>query len=233
MNSISERDAAKLPMGHQRAYYPGLEVSTNAQVGQGLEVFRGDDGLEVVNFGLDAVGSGSKNEAEIKESERKEPVRKKLWLIVAGVVISLLVIAAAVAGGVVASRRHGHKSATTRPDDSAGSQPSSTPSTSSNSSSSPNAAYARSGVGVTGWWTSSSSFNIRLIYQGQDGDLRLMRYHSGDGKWSMLATFEDTKAKRGTPIAASCFNVPVFYFTPVTDSNVSLAFTQLGLRGCG
>ncbi|PTB76445.1 hypothetical protein M440DRAFT_1333822 [Trichoderma longibrachiatum ATCC 18648] len=191
---------------------PGLEVSTHAQVGQGLEVF-GDDGLQVVNFGLDSIGGDPKGEAQIKETERKA-ARKKLWLIITGIV-SLLVIVAAVVGGVVASR-HRHTSS------SAGSQASSTPSPSSIPSkppSSPNDADARSGIGVTGWWTGSSSFNIRLVYRGQDGDLRVMGYHSGDGNWSRLATLEDTKAKRGTPIAASSFNVPVFYFTPVTSTN--------------
>ncbi|KAL7804740.1 hypothetical protein V8C44DRAFT_342808 [Trichoderma aethiopicum] len=212
MNSMSGRDTAGRQIVQRVDSPPGLEVSTHAQVGQGLEVF-GDDGLQVVNFGLDGIGGDSKSEAQIDETERKA-TRKKLWLMIAGV-ISLLVIVAAVVGGVVASR-HRHTSS------SAGSQASSTPSPSSTSSkppSSPNDAHARSGIGVTGWWTGSSSFNIRLFYQGQDGDLRVMGYHSGDGNWSKLATLEDTKAKRGTSIAASSFNVPVFYFTPVTSTN--------------
>ncbi|OTA08629.1 hypothetical protein A9Z42_0003280 [Trichoderma parareesei] len=207
---MAGRDAAE-QQGVQRAYSPpGLEVSTNAEVEQGLEVFHGDDGLQVVNLGLDGIGGESKSEAQIKEPERK-PARKKLWLIIAGVV-SLLVIVAAIVGGVVASR-HRYTSSP-----SASSTPSASP-TPSKPSSSPNAAHERSGIGVTGWWTGSSKFNIRLIYQGQDGNLRIMGYHSGDGNWSTLATLKDTKAKQGTPIAASCFNVPVFYFTPVTSSN--------------
>ncbi|KAH0490997.1 hypothetical protein TgHK011_002443 [Trichoderma gracile] len=219
MSSMSDCDAPGRQVVQRADSPPGLEVTTNAQVEQGLEVLHGDDGLQVVNFGLDGIGGDSKNDTQIKEIERKPP-KKKLWLIVAGVV-SLLVIVAAVVGGVVASR-HRHTPSATSPDGPAGPQASSTPSASlpaSKPSSSPNAAYERSGIGVTGWWTSSSSFNIRLVYQGQDGDLRMMGYHSGDGNWSTLATLRDTKAKLGTSIAASSFNVPVFYFTPVTSSN--------------
>jgi hypothetical protein len=83
-----------------------------------------------------------------------------------------------------------------------------------------NAVYATSGIGVTGWWTGPSSFTIRLVYQGTDGYLRLMRYHSGDGNWSTLATFSDANAKLGSPIAASSYSIPFYCFSPITSSNV-------------
>ncbi|KAL6872827.1 hypothetical protein J3F83DRAFT_731110 [Trichoderma novae-zelandiae] len=216
MTAMFNRDTAG-PEIVQRPDSTGLEVSTNAQIGQGLEVFSGDDGLEVVHSGWDGIG-GFKSDALVKESEQRPP-KKKLWLIIAGVVL-LLVIVAAVVGGVLGSRQH--KSPVTPSGSSPTPQASSTPSdssTPSKPSQPPSSVYVRSGIGVTGWWTGSSSFTIRLIYQGQDGNLRLMRYHSGDGKWTMLATLTDTKAKKGSPIAASCFNIPVFYFTPVTSSN--------------
>ncbi|EHK18003.1 uncharacterized protein TRIVIDRAFT_226121 [Trichoderma virens Gv29-8] len=225
MSTIFDRDTSGLEVrppdvGGLEVRTPdigGLEVSTKAQLAQGLEVFRGYDGLEVINNGADG-NSGIKTEGLIEETERK-PRKKKLWFILAGVAL-LLVIVGAVLGGVFGSRRN-HKTPVETPGASATPEASATPPASSGPL---NAIYAGSGIGVTGWWTGSSSFTIRLIYQGQDGNLRLMRYHSGDGKWSTLATLTDTKAKLGTPITASCFNIPFFFFTPVTSSN---NFTQV------
>ncbi|KAL7942615.1 hypothetical protein V8C42DRAFT_354739 [Trichoderma barbatum] len=204
MSTILDRDASGLEVRPPEV--GGLEVSTKAQLAQGLEVFRGYEGLEGVNNGPDD-SCGTKTEGFIEETERK-PRREKLWLILAGVAM-LLAIVAAVLGGVLGPRRN-HKTPAETPEASA---------TSPASSDSPNAVYLSSSIGVTGWWTGSSSFTIRLIYQGQDGNLLLMRYHSGDGKWSTLAILTDTKAKLGSPIAASCFNIPFFFFTPVTSSN--------------
>lgn len=219
MSTTFDRDASGLEV--RLPDVGGLEVSTKVQVAQGLEVFRGYDGLEVVNHGQHGIG-GTKTEGFTEETEQK-PRGKKLWLILGGVAL-LLVIAGAVLGGVLGSR-HNHKAPVETPGASATSEASGKPPSSSDPP--PNAVYATSGIGVTGWWTGSSSFTIRLIYQGHDGDLRLMRYHSGDGKWSTLANLTGTKAKLGTPIAASCFNIPFFFFTPVTSSNVSLLFIDL------
>lgn len=225
MSTIFNHDAAGLEVV-QTPYVADLEVSTKTQFAQGLEVVRGYDGLEVVNNGPD----GIKTEGFI-QGDGRSPRRKKLWLIVGGVVL-LLVVVAAVVGGVLGSR-HSHKTPAPTPDTSA-TPPASSSSPSSSSSSSdpppsnpPNAVYASSGIGVTGWWTGSSSFTIRLIYQGEDGNLRLMRYHSGDGKWSTLATLTGLNAKRGSPIAASCFNIPNYFFSPVTSTNVSPVFRIL------
>lgn len=227
MNTIFDRDGSglevRLPdVGGLEVRPPdvgGLEVSNKAQIAQGLEAFSSHDGLEVANNGQDG---GIKAEEFIEETERK-PRRKKLWLILTGVAL-LLVIVGAVLGGVFGSQ-HSHKAPAKTPGVSATPEASGKPPGSSDPP--PNAVYTTSGIGVTGWWTGSSSFTIRLIYQGHDGDLRLMRYHSGDGKWSTLANLTGTKAKLGTPIAASCFNIPFFFFTPVTNSNVSVLFINL------
>ncbi|KAH0526808.1 hypothetical protein TsFJ059_010089 [Trichoderma semiorbis] len=216
MSTIFDRDASGLEV--RPPDVGGLEVSTKAQIADGLEIFGGYDGLEVVNNGQESIG-GIKADRFIEETERK-PRRTKLWLILAGAAL-LLVIAGAVLGGVLGSR-HSHKAPLETLGASATPEASVKPPSSSDPP--PNAVYATSGIGVTGWWTGSSSFTIRLIYQGHDGDLRLMRYHSGDGKWSTLASLTGTNAKLGTPIAASCFNIPFFFFTPVTNSN---NFTQV------
>ncbi|KAL7932961.1 hypothetical protein V8C35DRAFT_66923 [Trichoderma chlorosporum] len=222
MSTIYDHDASGLEvrppdMGGLEVRPPDvgeLEVSNKTQFAQGLETFHGYDGLEAINNGQNDIGA-TKPEDFI---ERK-PRGKRRWLILAGIAL-LLAIVAAVLGGVLGSRQN-HKTSVEKPGASATPEASPKP---SNSSDPPSAVYASSGIGVTGWWTGSSSFTIRLIYQGQDGDLRLMRYHSGDGEWSMLAKLTDTKAKLGTPIAASCFNIPFFFFTPVTSSN---NFTQV------
>ncbi|KAK0761409.1 hypothetical protein N5P37_006359 [Trichoderma harzianum] len=196
----------------------GLEVSTKIQIAQGLEAFSGYDGLEVVNNGQNGIG-GTKTQDFIEETEPK-PRRKKLWFILAGVAL-LLVVVGAVLGGILGSR-HNHKAPAKTRGASATPEASGKPPGSSDPPLT--AVYTTSGIGVTGWWTGSSSFTIRLIYQRHNGDLRLMRYHSGDGKWSTLANLTGTRAKLGTPIAASCFNIPFFFFTPVTSSN---NFTQV------
>ncbi|KAJ4854846.1 uncharacterized protein T069G_10404 [Trichoderma breve] len=216
MRTIIDRDDTGLEV--RPPDVGGLEVSTKAQIAQGLEAFRGYDGLEVVNNAQAGI-DGIKTEGFIKETERK-PRRKKLWLVLAGIAL-LLVIVGAVLGGVLGSR-HIHKAPTETPGVATAPDASGKPPRSSDPP--PNAVYATSGIGVTGWWTGSSSFTIRLIYQGHDGDLRLMQYHSGDGKWSTLANLTGTNAKLGTPIAASCFNIPFFFFTPMTSSN---NFTQV------
>ncbi|KAF3075905.1 hypothetical protein CFAM422_001637 [Trichoderma lentiforme] len=226
MSTIFDRDASglevRLPgIGGLEVRPPdvgGLEVSTKTQIAQGLEAFSGYDGLEVVNNGQNGIG-GTKTQDFIEETERK-PRRNKLWLILAGVAL-LLVVVGAVLGSILRSR-HSHKAPAKTPGASATPEASGKPPGSSDPP--PTAVYATSGIGVTGWWTGSSSFTIRLIYQRHNGDLRLMRYHSGDGKWSALADLTGTRAKLGTPIAASCFNIPFFFFTPVTSSN---NFTQV------
>lgn len=212
MSTVFDHDASGLEV--RPPDVGGLEVSTKVQIAQGLETFIGYDALEVVNNGQDGI-DGTKTDGFTEETERN-PRGKKLWLILAGVSLLLVIVGAVLGLG----SRHSHRAPVKTPEASATPEASGKPPGSSNSP--PNAVYATSGIGVTGWWTGSSSFTIRLIYQGHDGDLRLMRYHSGDGTWSALAKLTSTNAKLGTPIAASCFNIPFFFFTPVTNSNVSL-----------
>lgn len=206
----------------------GLQVSTRVQVEQALEAFRGCDDLEAVNPSSSGIARVN-TESFIEEIEQKQsPPNKKPWLILvlAGVAL-LFVIVAAVLGVVVGLRLNNNSN---NNNDNNKTTPAESPQASSTttppiSPSKPaNAVHAGSGIGITGWWTGPSSFTIRLVYQGQDGYLRLMRYHSGDGKWSTLAIFSDARAKLGTPIAASCYNIPYYCFSPITSSDVSPCF---------
>lgn len=226
MSVIYDRDPCELevrpPEEGLEVWAPdvgGLEVSTRVQVEQALEVFRGCDDLEAV----DASANGFvrvNTESFIEKPEQNPPTkqpRKKQWLILVLSGIALLfVIVAAVLGVVLGLRLNNNSSNSKTPAETP--RASTTPPASSSKPA--NAVYATSGIGVTGWWTSPSSFTIRLVYQGQDGYLRLMRYHSGDGQWSTLATFSDAKAKLGSPIAASCYNIPFYCFSPITNSDV-------------
>lgn len=146
------------------------------QVEQALEVFRGRDDLEAVDPGANAFVRVN-TESFIEKPEHDTPdkqLRKKQWLIfvLSGIAL-LFVILAAVLGIALGLRPNNIKTPTETP------QASTTPPTTSSKPA--NAVYATSGIGVTGWWTGPSSFTICLAYQGSDGYLRLMRYHSGDG----------------------------------------------------
>lgn len=197
----------------------GLEVLSRVQVEQALEVFRGYDDLEAVDPSPSHI-SRIKTESYIDETEQKQnPLSKRPWLIIVLSSVTLLfVIVAAVLGVVLGLRLNSNNNSSNNKTPSETPRASTTPPASSSKPAS--AVYASSGIGVTGWWTGPSSFTIRLVYQGHDGYLRLMRYHSGDGKWSTLATFSDAKAKLGTPIAASCYNIPFYCFSPITSSDV-------------
>ncbi|EHK43488.1 uncharacterized protein TrAtP1_001250 [Trichoderma atroviride] len=224
MSVIYDRDPCglevRIPEDGLEVWAPdvgGLEVSTPVQVEQALEAFRGCDDLEAVDPGANAFVRVN-TDSFIEKHEQTPPdnkSRKKQWLIfvLAGVAL-LFVIVAAVLGIVLGLRLNNNNIKTPSETPQASATP---PATSSKPA---NAVYATSGIGVTGWWTGPSSFTIRLVYQGSDGYLRLMRYHSGDGNWSTLATFSDTNAKLGSPIAASSYNIPYYCFTPITSSDV-------------
>ncbi|KAL7893630.1 hypothetical protein HDV63DRAFT_183290 [Trichoderma sp. SZMC 28014] len=225
MSVIYDRDACGLEVRPPEeglevwaAEVGGLEFSTRVQVEQAAEVFRGCDDLEAVDAsanGLVKINSQSFNEKP-EQNPSDEQSRKKQWLIffLSGITLLFIIVAAVL--GIVLGLRLNNNSSKTTPQASA-----TPPATSSKPA---NAVYATSGIGVTGWWTGPSSFTIRLVYQGQDGYLRLMRYHSGDGNWSTLATFSDANAKLGSPIAASSYNIPFYCFSPITSSN---NFTQV------
>lgn len=202
---------------------------------EGLEVAHnhGFDGLEAspkvqAAYGLEAVSKdGSSNMDNIEGarwSKKPNPRRKRLWLIVAAVVL-VLVIVGAVVGGVVGSRSN-HKALATP-------SPSSTPSSSSSTSAPSSSATASSvdassAIGVTGWWSSNSDFSIRLAYQGDDSYLHMMQYNSGDDDWSTMTILTNLDVKQGSPIAMSCFNNPIFSNSDPNSDNVSN--TSLAMR---
>ncbi|KAK1253067.1 hypothetical protein MKX08_004254 [Trichoderma sp. CBMAI-0020] len=193
----------------------GLEVPIRVQVEQALQVFRGCVDLEAMDpsaNGFVRINAESLIEKYEQSSPDRQP-RKKKWLILVLSGVALFVIVAAVLG----LRLNNNNSRTPAETPQAFATP---PATSSKPS---NDVYVVSGIRVIGWWTCPSSFTIRL-YQQQNGYLRLVRYHSGDGNWSTLTIFSDTNAKLGSPIAASSFNIPFYGFSPITSSN---NFTQV------
>ncbi|KAL7895910.1 hypothetical protein HDV64DRAFT_255974, partial [Trichoderma sp. TUCIM 5745] len=203
--------------------YSALEVNHTPSDSTAPEVYNAYDGLEVVNG--DVIDASNKIKVDT-EAAVEEPLpqrslqKKKLWLIVGAVVLALVVVAAVV-GGVVGSRHH--NSTTTA---SSSSDPSSTSSSSASSSTpsptpapnSPNAAYSSSSLAVTGWWTTPSSYSIRLFYQGKDGNLRLIGYDSTDAMWSTVTTLTGPSLRLGSPIATCNYNYTVFYSSAVTSS---------------
>jgi hypothetical protein len=205
--------------------YSALEVNHRLSGTTAPEVYSAYDGLEVVNDDTAGVSNKVKvdSEAAIEEQlPQKSPRKKKLWIIV-GAVVLLVVVVAAVVGGVVGSRHHNSTTtASSSSDPSSTSSPtssgtSSTPSPTP-SSNSPNAAYSSSSIAVTGWWTGSSSYSIRLFYQGKDEKLRLIDYDSSDGMWSTVTTLADPILKPGSPLAACNYNSSLYF----SNANVSL-----------
>ncbi|PNP40997.1 hypothetical protein TGAMA5MH_06864 [Trichoderma gamsii] len=199
---------------------PEVDVARN---GDGApEPFRGDDGLEVVGTDLPDSGVKTKPETEAAPAiestiPRKNARRRMIWMAVAAVIL-VVVVVAAVVGGVLGSRHH--NSAASSRTSSAPSSPSSTP-----SSSSPSAVASNSSLAVTGWWETTSQYNIRLFYQGKDGQLRMTGYSSSNGKWSTVATYQtDPPLKPGSPLAASCYN-STFYFK--NEVNSTSNYTQI------
>ncbi|KAK6448336.1 hypothetical protein FP744_10004586 [Trichoderma asperellum] len=183
--------------------HDGLEASTKVQTAYGLEVVDKD---------------GSTNMDNIEGGKQHNPKRKRLWIIVAAVVL-VLVIVGAVVGGVVGSQ-NSHKTLATPSSSSTPSSSTSAPSSSATASS----VYASSGIGVTGWWTSQSDFSIRLAYQGSDSYLHMMQYNSGDDGWSAMTILTNLDVKKGSPIAVSCFNSSIFFDATV---NSATNFTQI------
>ncbi|KAL7926432.1 hypothetical protein ACQKWADRAFT_280271 [Trichoderma austrokoningii] len=194
---------------------PEVDVARNGD--EAPEPFRGYDGLEVVNTDLPNSGIKIKPENEaapaiesitLQKSTRR---RRIIWIAVAAVLF-IAVIVAAVVGGVLGSRHHNSAASS--------SVPSSTP-----SSSSPNSIASNSSLAVTGWWETTSQYNIRLFYQGKDGQLRMAGYSSSDGKWSTVTTYQtDPPLRPGSPLAASCYN-STFYFKD--QVNATSNYTQI------
>lgn len=206
----------------------GLEVP-NTLGDPGPEHFRGYDGLEVVNG--DLLNESNKIKAEneaasaIGHNTPQKTARKRLIWIAVAVGILVVVIVAAVVGGVLGSRHHHDSSAS-----SASSSPTSSASSTPSSSPSPNAIYSKSSISVTGWWETTSSYNIRLAYQGNDGLLRMIGYSSDDEKWSTVSTYHaDPAPKMGTSIAVCCYNSTFYSNSKATSSNVRLTALSIAL----
>ncbi|EHK46638.1 hypothetical protein TRIATDRAFT_141422 [Trichoderma atroviride IMI 206040] len=164
-------------------------------------------------------------EAAVEEPlPQRSTGKKKLWIIV-GAVVLVVVVVAAVVGGVVGSRHHNSTttaSTSSDPSSTSSSTSSSTPSpkpSSTPASTSPNAAYSSSSIAVTGWWTTTSSYSIRLFYQGKDGHLRLIGYDSTDGMWSTVTTLTGPDVKLGSPIATCNYNTTVYFGSAVNSGN--------------
>ncbi|UKZ64292.1 uncharacterized protein TrAtP1_005510 [Trichoderma atroviride] len=140
---------------------PEVDVTRNGD--EAPEPFRGYDGLEVVD--TDLPGSSVRTKPEnvaapaIESTTQQKNARRRriIWIAVAAMIL-VVVIVAAVVGGVLGSRHH--NSAASSRTSSAPSSPSTTP-----SSSSPNAIASNSSLAVTGWWETTSQYNIRLFYQ--------------------------------------------------------------------
>lgn len=218
--------------------YSALEVDHSLNGSTAPEVYNAYDGLEVVNGDMIDASNKVKVDTEAAVEEplpQRSPQKKKLWLIV-GAVALVLVVVAAVVGGVVGSRHHNSTAAASSSSGSSSGSSSASSSASSSTpsptpaSNSPNAAYSSSSLSVTGWWTTPSSYSIRLFYQGKDGNLRLIGYDSTDGMWSTVTTLTGPSLRLGSPIAACNYNDTVYYSSGVSSSNVSLA---LHLEGFG
>ncbi|KAK4066247.1 uncharacterized protein Triagg1_8079 [Trichoderma aggressivum f. europaeum] len=204
-----------------------LESSNTLGNAGAPEVFRGYDGLEVVNGDLlnESNKIKAENEAALatEHNTPQKNARKRLIWIAVGVGVLVVVIVAAVVGGVLGSRHHHDNS-------SASSSPSSETSSASpapTSSPPPSAIYSKSSLSVTGWWETTSSYNIRLAYQGNDGLLRMIGYSSDDEEWSTVSAYHaDPAPKMGTPIALCCYNATFYSGGKATSSN---NYTQIDI----
>ncbi|KAK1254112.1 hypothetical protein MKX08_008107 [Trichoderma sp. CBMAI-0020] len=203
--------------------YSALEVSHRLSGTTAPEVYGAYDGLEVVNGNMIDASNKVKVDTEAAAEEplpQKGPGKKKLWIIV-GAVVLVVVVVAAVVGGVVGSRHHNSTTTASTSSDpsSTSSSPSSSTPSPTPSSTSPNAAYSSSSIAVTGWWTTTSSYSIRLFYQGKDGHLRLIGYDSTDGMWSTVTTLSGPDVKLGSPIATCNYNTTVYFGSAVNSGN--------------
>ncbi len=73
-----------------------------------------------------------------------------------------------------------------------------------------------SGLGVTGW-RSGTDFNIRLLYQSNDGYMRLVGSNSKFGNWTVPLAL--AKAELGTPLTLCSFHV-ASYLSQFPDIDV-------------
>jgi hypothetical protein len=205
----SDHNAEGLEVAHNHGF-GGLEPSTKDQPGYGVEAVSKDGSSNMDNI------------ENARWSQKPNPRRKRLWLIVAAVVL-VLVIVGAVVGGVVGSQSSSHKASATPSSSSSPSPSTSTPS----SSATPSSIDSKSAIGVTGWWNSESDFSIRLAYQGDDTYMHVMQYNSGDDDWSTMTILTELDMAPDSPIALSCFNNSISSNSAPTSDNVSNTFEAL------
>jgi hypothetical protein len=120
------------------------------------------------------------------------PQRRRLWIV--GIIAVALVVLGTILGAILGTQLH-H----TAPDAST-TTPSPRPS--------PTAIRHNSALAVTGW-RNGADFSIRLFYQGDDGNLRVSAFESTTQSWGSPTLF--VKARSGTPLAASSFNIAAFF----------------------
>lgn len=130
--------------------------------------------------------------------------RQRFYL---GLALVILVVIAAVVGTAVGVLQHKKGS-------DAAESPADNPDTQTtdpaNETSTADAIWDQSALGVTGWkYNDDKEYSIRLFYQDAEGYLRISSMESVNAEaWSAGTRF--VKAKRGTPLAASCHNQSIY-----------------------
>ncbi|KAF3057956.1 hypothetical protein GL218_05577 [Daldinia childiae] len=148
--------------------------------------------------------------------QRENGERRKLYLLIGGLVV-LAVIVGAVVGGVLGSKATSNDKSdiSSEPASSSSSSPNPTSTSSGSSSQSVNTTAVRPNtrLTVTGRRIQGNGFTSRLFWQGGDNKIRTSRYSSSSSQWSTPLVFDDLDAKPGTPIAATIYlQFPQFEF---------------------
>ncbi|KAF2111576.1 hypothetical protein BDV96DRAFT_690461 [Lophiotrema nucula] len=115
--------------------------------------------------------------------------RRRIYIAIAVTIIVIIAVVAGAVAGVLAHNKKSHAATTPA----------------ANATSSEDIRND-SAIAVTGWKHNDSQWSVRLFYQDGDGFLRIASLESTDGEvWSGGTKF--VKAKAGTPLAASSFNM--------------------------
>ncbi|KAI1649128.1 uncharacterized protein F4817DRAFT_314066 [Daldinia loculata] len=227
-----------VPPDH-RVSQPGLEIvyPTDPEViyppREAYPAFVSDPGI--IPFKGDAIpynqpqvyGAYSSKELAPQPPVRRENgERRKLYLLIGGLVV-LAVIVGAVVGGVLGSKATSSKATSSHASDvssepasssSSSPSPTSTPSSSTSQSVNTTAIRPKTRLTVTGRRIQGNGFTSRLFWQGGDNKIRTSRYSSSSSQWSTPLVFNDIDAKPGTPIAVTIYlqftQFEFFYLDP-------------------